>query len=435
MNLTYVDPASLQPRERKLRKRHPRQIDFLKRSIEAHGFVEPVLTRNSRVVHGELRVVAAVQLSLPSIPAIEVAHLSDAQLRALVIATNRIAALADFDEEALSVELGELSGLEVDLGSLGFEAADLDRLLGLTEPEAAARIEEVPALGEGTPVAKVGDLWLLGRHRLFCGSALEEGSYRALLGDERAKMILSDPPYNDRVSSISGGGKIKHPEFVQASGELSEDQYTRFMTTACRHMRAFSTAGSLHYLFMSWRHLLALLRAGNIVYDELKAVVTWMKPLGGMGSLYRSQTEFVCVFKAGQAAHINNILLGKFGRNRTNLWQYDGLAGFRAGRDELLAMHPTVKPVQLIADAILDASELDGIVLDPFAGSGTIFLAAEQTRRRAAAMELDPRYVDVCLRRYRNAVGVEPIHATTGRLLRDCEEEPQADVLVAGERA
>ena len=423
LNIEYIHPRSLEPRIAQLRKRHPKQLAYLRRSIKENGFLEPVLKKNGRVVHGELRVAAAIDAGLNTIPAIELDHLTTEQVRAYAVAANQIGALAGFDEEALMAELGDLADLGISLDAIGFEPAELDRLLGHFDVGDGDAVDEVPTPGQGPAVAKSGDLFLLGDHRLLCGTALEENSYEKLLGGEPAELVLTDPPYNDAVSSISGNGRIQHREFVQASGEMTAAEFTRFLTTVMRLVRIHSKDGSLHYYFMCGRQLLALLRAGHIVYDEQKALITWDKGVGGMGSQYRQQTEFVGVFKWGKATHVNNIMLGKNGRNRTTLWRVEGLGSFSAERQELLAMHPTVKPVTLIADALLDASTPGGLVLDPFVGSGTIFLAAERTGRRAAGLELDPLYCDVALRRYRKATGTEPVHATSGRTFADLEAE------------
>ena len=434
MNIDYREPRSLQPRHRELRKRHPKQLAFLKRSVEENGFIEPVLVKDGRVVHGELRVAAAIEAGLNAIPTIELEHLTSEQVRAYAIAANQIGALAGFDEEALMIELGELADLNVALDSLGFEPAELDRLLGHFD---IAGIEDdlLAAAAQGPAVTKPGDMFRFAKHRLLCGTSLEDGPYRNVLRGDLAELVLTDPPYNDKVSSISGNGRTQHREFLQASGEMSDPEFTRFLTTMMRLARRNSADGSLHYFFMCGRQLLQLLRAGHIVYDEQKALITWDKGVGGMGSLYRGQTEFVGVFKSGKRPHVNNIMLGKHGRNRTTLWQVDGLGVFSADRQELLAAHPSVKPVQLIADAILDASTPGGLVLDPFAGSGTIFLAAEQTGRRAAGLELDPLYCDVALRRYRKATGAEPVHAASGRTFADLEAEAAAGASMLGEAA
>jgi DNA modification methylase len=271
-------------------------------------------------------------------------------------------------------------------------------------------------------VTKPGDLWRLGDHLLYCGDARDAASYQALMADERARMILADIPYNLAIENFASGlGKVKHSDFLMASGELSEAEFVRFMTGAFRLMADVSLDGALHYIFIDWRSLALLLRAGKIAYRELKAIITWKKAAGGMGSLYRQQSEFVVVFKNGTAPHVNNIELGRHGRTRTTVWEYAGLNTFQNGRAELLASHPTIKPLALCTDAILDCTNRRDIVLDSFAGSGTTILAAEAVGRRCRAIELDPLYVDVAIRRVRRETGITPVHAASGQTLDDIE--------------
>ncbi len=195
---------------------------------------------------------------------------------------------------------------------------------------------------------------------------------------------------------------------------MSEGEFTAFLKMVFSNLIANSIDGSLHFVCMDWRHLYSVLTAGRQAYTDLKNVCVWAKTNGGMGSLYRSQHELVLVFKAGAGRHINNIALGKYGRNRSNLWTYPGANSFGAERDESLAMHPTVKPTALVADAIKDGTRRKHIVLDAFAGSGTTIIAAEKTGRRGYAMELDPRYVNVALRRWEALTGQTAVHAATG---------------------
>ena len=264
-------------------------------------------------------------------------------------------------------------------------------------------------------VSQAGDLWSLGEHRLLCGDARDAAAFRRLMGDSRAQMVFADPPYNVRIDgNVCGSGAIRHDEFVMASGEMSEVEYTEFLTTVCCNIVANSTDGSIHYICIDWRHLYELLTAARGAGMELKNVCVWNKDNAGMGTFYRSKHELVCVFKSGTAPQINNFELGQQGRYRTNVWDYPGANSFRKGRMEDLSMHPTVKPVALFADAIKDCSRRRAIVLDCFVGSGTTVIAAEQTGRRAYAMELDPRYVDTTIRRWQDYTGDVAIHLETG---------------------
>ena len=268
---------------------------------------------------------------------------------------------------------------------------------------------------------------MLNGHRLLCGNALDEESYPRLLGHERADMVFTDPPYNVPIQGhVSGLGRSTHGEFAMASGEMSRAEFTRFLSTYMGHLARFSTDGSIHFHCMDWRHLREILAAGDAAYTELKALCVWNKTNGGMGSLYRSKHEMVLVYKNGAAPHINNVELGRHGRYRTNVWDYPGVNTFRSGRDEDLALHPTVKPVSLVADAIRDCSKRGSLVLDPFAGSGTTILAAERTGRRAAAIELDPRYVDTAIRRWQALTGGKAILAGDGKSFDDGATARQA---------
>ncbi len=286
---------------------------------------------------------------------------------------------------------------------------------------AGAPEDRIPELAN--PVSRAGDLWALGAHRLLCGNALEAESYRQVLGQEVAEIVVTDPPYNVPINGhVCGSGRTQHREFAFASGKMSEAEFSGFFKTVFVHMGRHSADGALHFVCMDWRHLFEVLEAGRSAYSELKNLVVWNKTNGGMGSLYRSKHELIFVWKSGCAPHINNIELGRFGRNRTNVWDYPGVNTFRRGRVEELALHPTVKPVALVADAIKDGSRRNGIVLDPFCGSGTVLIAAERTGRQARAIELDPVYIDVGVRRWQTYTGKTAVLEATGQTFEEVEE-------------
>ena len=313
---------------------------------------------------------------------------------------------------------------DFDVELTGFETAEIDLLIGnaAAEPDEA---DESPEVQRDSPaVSRQGDLWQLGPHRLICADARDGATYDTLMDGKPAQMGFIDPPWNVPISGhVCGLGKAQHPEFVMASGEMSETEFVGFLETTLGHCAAHSVEGSIHFVCMDWRHDYALQTAARRVYTEIKNLCVWAKTNAGMGSLYRSQHELVFVFKNGTAAHINNVELGRHGRYRTNCWSYPGINSFGATRDEDLAMHPTVKPVALVADAILDCSKRGGIILDCFAGSGTTIIAAEQTGRRARAVELDPHYVDVAIRRWQSYADKEAIHAETCRSFAEIEVE------------
>ena len=290
--------------------------------------------------------------------------------------------------------------------------ATIDGLLGdLVDPEQDP-LDEVPQIA-GKPASRLGDLWQLGDHRLYCGDSCKEVHVRALMGTAIASMGFYDPPFNVRIKDIVGRGKIKHREFAFASGEMSPSQFEAFLKKWMRLAAQFSEDGSIHYVCMDWRHLAEITAAGADAYTELKNVAVWTKSTPGQGSLYRSAHEFVFVYKSGDASHQNNIELGRHGRNRSNVWSYPGVNSFRAGRLDELSIHPTVKPIALVADAMRDCSRRGDIVLDLFMGSGTSILAAEKVGRRAYGVEIDPLYVDAAIRRWQQFTGRDAILKAT----------------------
>jgi DNA modification methylase len=415
LEVEMMPVAALKPRARNPRQHSAKQIGQIANSIREFGFTNPVLIdADGGVIAGHGRIRAAKELGIAHVPTIRLDHMTEAQKRAYVIADNRLAENAGWDRELLALELQYLDSLELDfdLTITGFETVDIDLLIqGDGKIDAAA--DEIPE--PLPPVSQSGDLWLLGQHRLLCADALAQTSYGTLLGDDKAQIVFIDPPYNVRIDGhVCGSGSIKHREFEMASGEMSEPEFIDFLTKVFGSLATHSVDGSIHYVCMDWRHLFELIAAGRAVYSEIKNLCVWNKDNGGMGSLYRSKHELVFVFKNGLGAHINNIELGRHGRNRTNVWDYAGVNSFGQDRLDELAMHPTVKPVAMVADALLDCSLRDGIVLDCFGGSGTTLIAAEKTGRRGRLIELDPVYVDVTIRRFEKLTGKEAIHAESG---------------------
>jgi DNA modification methylase len=416
----HINDLKLDPRNPRLHSK--RQIRQIAVSIAAFGFNVPVLTdKHDRVIAGHGRILASKELGLVEVPTICLEHLSGAQAKAFMIADNHLTEIATWNEQLLAEQLQELSlaELDFDIEATGFHMGEIDfriqALDGVTaEPDPD---DELPP-DSGPPVTKSGDLWELGRHRIYCGNALEEASLATLINGKRASMAFTDPPYNVRIQgNVSGLGKVKHGEFLMASGEMSEEKFTAFLTKAFNNMTAYSRAGAIHFACADWRHLSEYLAAGKAAFSELKNLCVWTKDNAGMGSMYRSQHELVFVFKSGSGSHRNNVQLGQFGRHRSNVWRYPGVNSFARSTDEgnLLALHPTVKPVAMVADAILDCSARGDVVLDPFLGSGTTLIAAERTGRAAFGVELEPRYVDVAVRRWEALTGDQAKHASSGR--------------------
>jgi DNA modification methylase len=431
LGIVYRPVGELSPYANNARTHSERQIAKIAASIRSFGFVNPILTdATGGVVAGHGRLEAARHLGMTSVPTIRLDHLSEAEKRAYVIADNRLAELAGWDRELLKIELGDLveidlSGeLNIDIDVIGFETAEIDILLdGAPEP---AVVDPADATLEGAEigplVTRPGDLWILADHRILCADALKTGNYDRLMGEERARVVFTDPPYNVPIDGhVCGLGGVKHREFAMAAGEMSKREFTTFLESALRALTGACQDGALIYTCMDWRHLLELLTAGDAAGLGLQNICVWNKNNGGMGSLYRSKHELVCVFKSGSAQHVNNIELGKHGRYRTNVWDYSGVNTFRKGRMDDLAAHPTVKPTALVADAIKDCSRRGEIVLEAFLGSGTTVLAAEKTARRARAIELDPQYVDVAVRRWQALTGGTAIDQGTGQSFADRE--------------
>lgn len=433
--ILYVALSVLVLDPRNPRQHSARQIKQIARSIEAFGFVVPLLVDcHNRIVGGVGRYMAAQLLGIDVVPIIRIEHLTEAQLKAFRIADSRLSELASWNDRVLAETLKELSELELDfsLEVTGFTMAEIDlRIEGLSaaDNDAADSADQLPPPTNHPVVSKLGDLWHLGRHALLCGNALSDDSFHALLGHKRAQMVFSDPPFNVPINGhASGNGRIQHRDFPMAVGELDAAAFTSFLTRCCAHMAKFSIDGSIHFVCMDWRHVGELLEAGRLAYTELKNICVWIKNNGGLGSLYRSEHEFVLIFKSGTASHRNNVQLGRYGRNRTNVWPYPCANTFSRQSDEgyLAALHPTVKPVAMVADAMLDCSARGDLVLDPFLGSGTTLIAAERVGRCCYGMEIDPLYVDTIIRRWQAFTGDRAIHAVTGKCFDDLVGEVAA---------
>lgn len=404
--IEYLPIDTLKPAERNARLHSKKQVRQLADSIKRFGFTNPVLIDEDGCIlagHGRLR--AAQELGMETVPCLRFNHMSPAEKRAYALADNKLALNAEWDEELLALELKELTIADLDFGLdvTGFSIAEIDGLIeGLvpTEPGDPAG-DRLPDPADIPVRCKPGDLWRLGEHLLICGDSLDPAVVAALMDGEKAEMVFTDPPYNVKIArNVSGKGKVRHGEFAMASGEMTPAQFTNFLSRAFANLCAHSVDGSIHFIAMDWRHLREITDAGVANYAELKNLIVWAKDNGGMGSFYRSRHELIFAFKNGTAPHINAFELGQHGRYRTNVWSYKGANSRKAGRLEELALHPTVKPVDMVADAIKDVSRRGGIVLDLFGGSGSTLIAAHTTRRRARLCELDPKYCDKILARW-----------------------------------
>jgi DNA modification methylase len=411
--------SSLTPFPSNARTHSTKQIHQIAASIREFGFTNPVLIdQHGMVIAGHGRVEAARLLNWPTVPTIQIENLSDAQKRAYVIADNKLALNAGWDAEILAIELQNLSTLDVDfdLEITGFETAEVDLLIDGPSKKKPDDGDDFVPLPDPKTVSQLGDLWVLGEHRLMCADARDQATYAALLGSERARAVFADPPYNVPIEGhVCGLGTIKHREFAMACGEMTGEQFKSFLSTVFQNAAEVSLDGAIHFICMDWRHIGEVMAIRQAIYSELKNVCVWNKDNGGMGSFYRSKHELVFVFKVGSGPHVNTIELGRSGRYRTNVWDYAGVNTMRPGRLDDLAIHPTVKPVALVMDALKDCSRRGEVVLDPFAGSGTTLIAAEKCRRRARLVEIDPAYVDVAIRRWQRFTGSMAVHAESGQ--------------------
>ena len=418
--------GALRANPRNPRWHSDKQVAQIAASIGAFGFTTPIVADESgMVLAGHGRLAAAKVLGLDTVPVVQLRHLNEEQKRALVIADNRLAELSQWDTELLRIELEELSALDLsfDIEITGYDTIDIDGLAHIDPEDDKLDVADfVPGVQDQLPaVTQPGDMWMLGRHKLVCGNALDRSTIHQLLGDERAQLVFTDPPYNVCIAGhVSGTGQ--HREFAMASGEMSDAEFAAFLKTAFANMAEVSADGAIHYVCIDWRHQPELLAAAAAVYGRPKNMCVWVKTNGGMGSFYRSQHELVYVFKVGSGPHINNFGLGERGRYRTNVWRYPGVNAFGGNRDADLAMHPTVKPVAMVVDALRDCSKKGGLVLDPFGGSGTTLIAAERTGRKARLVELDPLYCDVIVRRWQQITGGAALLAD-GRLFDELARE------------
>ena len=420
LEVTYLPITSLKPNPQNPRVHNEKQVRQIAQSIEAFGFNVPILVDDRHnVVAGHGRLLAAQKLGWKSVPVIRLNHLSESQYSAFLIADNRLTENSSWDDRLLGEQLKVLSELELDfdLEVTGFEVAEIDVLIDGLEPlDEPDPDDRLPAI-EGSAISEIGDLWQLGKHRVLCGNSLDPESYKRLLDGTKVDLVITDPPYNVVIDGhASGLGKARHREFAMASGEMSIGEFTEFLRKVMTLARKNSQPGSFAYYFMDWRHMNQILAAGLDVYGDLMNLCVWAKNNAGMGSFYRSAHELIFLFKNGNASHRNNIQLGKFGRYRTNVWNYPSANTFsRSGPDgDLLALHPTPKPVSLVGDAIKDSTVRGASILDPFLGSGTTVIAAERTGRVCYGLELDPLYVDTLIRRWQRRTKREALHVESG---------------------
>lgn len=419
LKIIYQNPRDIRPYSRNARLHNDKHVCQIANSITEFDFTNPLLVDEDNVLlAGHGRLLAAKKLGLDSVPCVRIDYLTDAQKRAYRITDNQLTINGDWDRDLLGLELKDLSDLDFNLDVIGFETAELDVLIqGLGDDFVEHdHADDMPDVDNRYIVSRPGDLWRLGQHLIYCGDALKRESFEKLMSDGLlAQMVFADAPYNVPVDGhVCGAGRVHHDEFAMASGEMSREQFTKFLRTAFTNLRDWSVDGSLHYLCMDWRHIIEITAACDDVYTEMKNLCVWNKASGGMGSLYRSKHELIFVYKNGRAPHINNVELGANGRYRTNVWDYPGVNSFGENRDDL-KLHPTVKNVQMVADAIMDVTNRGDVVLDSFLGSGTTLLACERVGRVCRGIEIEPKYVDVAILRWQKLTGKNAVNVGVER--------------------
>ncbi len=427
--IEQIDLTLIKPYKNNAKLHKNKQVQQIANSIKEFNFNNPILVDNkNEIIAGHGRLLAAQQLGLKEVPVIRLLHLNEAQKRAYRIADNKLTENGQWDIDLLKLEFTQLEEFDLDftLDITGFDTADIDLILDDNLASKEVKIDEkansVPFIPENEIVSQLGDIWQLDKHKIICGNSLEKETYRRLFENKKAGMIFIDPPYNVKIDGhVCGLGKVKHKEFEMASGEMSSVEFQEFLLNNFILLKEFSKNGSLHYICMDWRHIKEVINAGSVVFDDFKNLCVWNKDNGGMGSLYRSKHELVFIFKHGNNPHKNNVELGSHGRYRTNVWDYPGVNSFGGSRDKL-KLHPTVKPVEMVKDAILDVTNRGDIILDAFLGSGTTLIAFEKSGRICYGIELEPLYIDTTIRRWQEITGKSAIHIPTGNSYRELLE-------------
>lgn len=407
LEVVYTPLTELVPDPRNARTHSKKQIAQIIASIREFGFTNPILADpEGNLIAGHGRLRAAREMKLDTVPVIALENLSEAQKKALRLADNKIALNAGWDTEILKLELEDLSvpELDIELSLTGFSVGEIDVLLDESvDPDD----EAIPAVPEETSV-QTGDIWQLGEHRIGCGDGRDVAFLRQVVGEGAAvDCAFLDPPYNVKINGHANA-KGRHREFAMASGEMKPPDFQRFLADTLGACAKVSGGGAVHFVCMDWRHMDDVTASTVDIYGELLNICVWNKSNAGMGSLYRSKHEMIFVYRVGDAPHTNNVELGKHGRNRTNVWDYASVNSMKGSRREDLDLHPTVKPVAMVADAICDVTARGDLVLDIFLGSGTSLIAAERVGRVFRGLDIDPAYVDLAIQRWVDLTGKEP---------------------------
>ena len=428
LKVETVDVSALRPYSGNARVHSRAQVAQIAKSLETFGFTNPILVSEElEIIAGHGRAAAAKLIGMEKVPVLRLSDLTPAERRAYVLADNKLALNAGWDREILAIELGGLIDLGFEVETTGFTLGEVEVILEEAESSRPDDTkdgveDEIPVLQDtaGSALAMSGRQ---GATCLVCGDARDEKAYDALLGNERCDLIFTDPPFNVPIDGhVCGSGRIRHREFAMGVGEMTSAEFTSFLSQSLTPAATRCSDGAIAFVCIDWRHMEEMVVAGKAAFSELKNVCVWNKNNGGMGTFYRSKHEFIFVFKNGSAPHVNTFGLGETGRPRTNVWDYPGVSSVGPRRMEELAMHPTVKPTRLVADAIRDCSRRGDLVLDPFGGSGTTLIAAEKTGRSARLIELDPAYCDTILRRFERLTGKQARLLATNQKFEDVED-------------
>ncbi|WP_414463585.1 DNA modification methylase [Hyphomicrobium sp. DY-1] len=424
---TVIKPINaLHPSPNRTRETTPQHLESAIRSIKKFGMVLPILIdKQCTIVAGHVLWEAAIRLGLEKIECRVVDHLNPVELEALSLALNRIGEIGKYNLDKLRDRMITIESHGIELISTGFTLPEIDQIKLEPRPtELNSGVDEDADNTVVVPTSRAGDLFRLGRHQLLCGDALDEVSYKRVLSGSAAHAAFSDPPYNCKIEGFVGGlGKHKHEDFVMFAGKESEAEFRQFLRTYLSLCRASLLPGAVLFACMDWRQIELLLDGGREAGLDRINVAVWNKGSGGMGGLYRSCHELIGVFCNGKSPAINNVALGAFGRDRTNVWTYPGANRRGSSAAQALADHPTPKPVELVIDAILDVTNVGDVVLDPFSGSGTTIIASERCDREARCIELDPKYVDRAIRRWERVTGDRAVHVETGLTFAELVEQ------------
>jgi DNA modification methylase len=433
LKLEAREPEALKPAKRRVRRSSPEQLQRVMRAMAQLGcLAPPLINACDEIIDGHIVVEAAQRLGVDEIQCLIAEHLSADEERLARIALNRLAETGEWDAEMLALDLRELASAGFDLQTSGFDALQIDHILGISIDEIIAgdKIGDPPI----SPVTRPGDLWVLGKHKLFCGDARLAASYEHLLDHEKVQCVFSDPPYNIKIEGVvSGLGKVKHSDFAMACGEMTDDGFRSFLTAYLDRCREHCVTGAVIFACMDWRQIDLLLLAGRDAGLQRLNKIIWNKGSGGMGGLYRSAYEEIVVFGTAKASAVNNVQLGRHGRDRTNVWTYPGANKMGSSAKKALKDHPTPKPVELVADAMLDVTRRGDVVLDPFMGSGTTIMACEYEERLGRGIEFDPAYVDVAIRRWEEATGKQARHTSLGLTFSEVGDQRRAESAAAHE--